>query len=134
MSKIKGKNTKPEVAVRQYLHRKGYRFRLHRKDLPGNPDIVLPSRMIAIFVHGCFWHRHRGCKKTTTPSTNRAFWERKFKDNVNRDERNTQALQKLGWAVMVIWECEVNDQGLETIAAKVESIPQKMKMSSTKRT
>lgn len=125
MSKIKGKNTKPEVSVRQYLHRKGYRFRLHRKDLPGSPDIVLPSRMIAIFVHGCFWHRHRGCKKTTTPSTNRSFWERKFEDNVNRDERNTQALQKLGWTVMVIWECEINEQSLETIAAKIESIPKR---------
>ncbi len=109
MSRIKGKNTKPERVVRSFLHRSGFRFRLHRKDLPGCPDIVLPKYRTVIFVHGCFWHRHPGCPRTTTPKTNVEFWGKKFAENVARDERNRQALVELGWNVVVIWECEIKD-------------------------
>ena len=107
MSAIKGKNTKPEVMVRQLLHRLGYRFRLHRKDLPGSPDIILPKYKTAIFVNGCFWHRHTDCKYASTPNTNRDFWEIKFSENVERDKRNYAALRTLGWKVLIIWECEI---------------------------
>lgn len=109
MSSVKGKNTKPERVVRSLLHRSGFRFRLHRKDLPGCPDIVLPKYKTVIFVHGCFWHRHSGCPRTTTPKTNVDSWEKKFADNVARDERNRTALEELGWKVIVIWECEIKD-------------------------
>ena len=107
MAAIKGKNTKPEVMVRQLLHRLGYRFRLHRKDLPGSPDIVLPKYKTAIFVNGCFWHRHKDCKHSSTPNTNRDFWQSKFTENVERDKRNYAILENLGWKVLIIWECEV---------------------------
>ena len=108
MSKIKGKNTKPELLVRSLLHRLGYRFRLHRKDLPGSPDIVFPSRKSVIFVHGCYWHRHEGCPKATTPSTNVEFWKDKFANNLERDKKAQEALQDLGWHILVVWECELN--------------------------
>lgn len=107
MSAIKGKNTKPEVLVRKLLHGLGYRFRIQRKDLPGKPDIVLPKYRTAIFINGCFWHRHKGCKLASEPSTNRDFWEKKFAANVGRDARNYAALRKQGWNVLIIWECEV---------------------------
>lgn len=107
MSAIRGKNTSPEIAVRRYLHARGFRFRLHRKDLPGKPDIVLPKHHLAIFVHGCFWHRHPGCFYSTLPSSRRAFWEEKFQRNVERDERNKQALIESGWRTMIIWECGI---------------------------
>lgn len=107
MGKVKGRNTRPEVKVRRAIHSSGFRFRLHRKDLPGRPDIVLPRHQLVIFVHGCFWHRHAGCKMTTTPKTRRAFWEEKFAANVLRDQRNIDDLKKLGWRVATIWECEV---------------------------
>lgn len=106
MAKVKGRNTSPEMKVRRALHSLGFRFRLHRKDLPGRPDIVLPRHRLVIFVHGCFWHRHPGCKMTTTPKTRRAFWEEKFATNVLRDQRNIDDLEKLGWRVATIWECE----------------------------
>jgi DNA mismatch endonuclease, patch repair protein len=109
MSRIRGKDTSPEKRVRSELHRMGYRFRLHRKDLPGNPDIVFVSRRIALFVHGCFWHRHRGCKNCTTPTNNRRFWLEKLEGNTARDKRNRQALRKLGWRTMVIWECQTEN-------------------------
>lgn len=107
MGKVKGRNTWPEVKVRRALHSSGFRFRLHRKDLPGRPDIVLPRHQLVIFVHGCFWHRHAGCKMTTTPKTRHAFWEEKFAANVLRDRRNIDDLRKLGWRVATIWECEI---------------------------
>jgi len=107
MSRIRSKNTKPELIVRSLLHRMGFRFRVNRKDLLGKPDIVLPKYKTVIFVHGCFWHRHKGCKGATTPSTRREFWEKKFKDNTNRDKRNRRELKKAGWNVIVLWECEV---------------------------
>lgn len=109
MSRIKGKNTSPELRVRSILHGMGYRFRLHRKDLPGCPDIVLPKLQKVIFVHGCFWHRHRGCKYATTPSTNVDFWLRKFDVNVERDKEVQKRLKQLGWTVLVIWECDLKD-------------------------
>lgn len=106
MSAIKGKDTKPEIQVRKALHAQGYRFRLHRKDLPGKPDIVLPKYKTVIFVNGCFWHRHPGCKYASTPSTNSDFWNAKFEENTARDKRNYAQLEELGWKVVVIWECE----------------------------
>lgn len=109
MSGIRGGNTRPELVVRSWLHRNGYRFRLHRKDLPGSPDIVLPSRKIAIFVHGCFWHRHPGCRLSYTPKSNVERWQAKFDENVERDKRQQAALQALGWTAIVIWECEVRN-------------------------
>ena len=106
MSAIKGKNTKPEIIVRKALHALGYRFRLHRKELPGKPDIILPKHRIAIFVNGCFWHRHPGCKYASTPASNIDFWNAKFEENTARDNRNYAMLKELGWKVVVIWECE----------------------------
>ena len=106
MSRIRGKNTTPEIVVRSVLHRLGYRFRLHAKKLPGRPDVVLPKYRTAVFVHGCFWHRHRGCKNCTTPTNNRAFWVAKLGGNAARDRRNQSALVRLGWRVVTIWECE----------------------------
>lgn len=109
MSRIRGKDTTPERRVRSMLHGMGYRFRLHRKELPGKPDIVFVSRRVALFVHGCFWHRHRGCKNCTTPTNNREFWTEKLEGNAARDKTNRQALRKLGWSSFVIWECETED-------------------------
>ena len=106
MSRIKGKDTGPEMMVRRWLWTNGYRYRLHRKDLPGRPDIVLPRYRAVILVHGCFWHRH-GCQSTTTPASRRSFWTSKFQGNVNRDRRNVQGLLSGGWRVMVIWECSL---------------------------
>ena len=112
MSRVRGKNTKPEIVVRQTAHRLGFRFRLHRRDLPGSPDLVFPSRKKVIFVHGCFWHRHSGCSKASTPKTRTDFWITKFEANVRRDSRSIEALEALGWKVCVIWECETSDYHL----------------------
>src|SRR5690242_14523438 len=109
MSKVRSKDTAPELTVRSFLHRAGLRFRLHRADLPGKPDIVLPSRKIAVFVHGCFWHRHANCRKATTPATNRRFWSQKFDANQARDRKTRLALRRLGWKVVVVWECQTRD-------------------------
>lgn len=109
MSRIGSKDTRPELVVRSLLHRLGYRFRLHRSDLPGCPDIALPRYSTVIFVHGCFWHRHRSCKYAYTPKSRVAFWQRKFEANVQRDRRNQAHLRKLGWVVRIVWECEVAD-------------------------
>lgn len=106
MSRIKNRDTKPELIVRSFLHHKGYRFRLHRKDLPGKPDIVLPRFHKIIFVHGCFWHRHAGCRYAYNPKSRVEFWEKKFQQNVIRDKNVQEALVQLGWQVYVIWECE----------------------------
>lgn len=110
MSAVRQKNTGPETIVRQVLHGLGLRFRLHRKDIPGTPDIVLPKHRAVIFVHGCFWHRHRGCSKTTTPKTRVEFWQEKFGRNVDRDLRNERVLLEQGWNVLVVWECETKSQ------------------------
>ena len=114
MSAIKSNNTKPEIAVRKLLHSLGYRFRLHRKDLPGSPDIVLPKYKTVIFVHGCFWHRHENCKYASTPKTRKEFWESKFKANVKRDLEIQEKIKNIGWQSVVIWECQVKNKSFLT--------------------
>jgi DNA mismatch endonuclease (patch repair protein) len=109
MSKIRGKDTKPELLVRSMLHRAGYRFSLHRKDLPGKPDIVLRKYKTVVFVHGCFWHCHKGCKSAHLPKSNSAFWKRKLERNVANDSRHQAKLAEMGWNVVVVWECELKD-------------------------
>jgi len=113
MSAIKSKNTKPEIAVRKLLHSMGYRYRLHRKDLPGSPDIVLPKYKTVIFVHGCFWHRHQNCKYASTPKTRQEFWEAKFRENINRDKKHQENLSSMGWKIIIVWECEIKDQDFD---------------------
>lgn len=109
MSGIQGKNTKPELLVRKYLHGRGLRFRLHAKNLPGKPDLVFPKYKAVVFVHGCFWHRHSGCKYATTPSSREHFWTNKLSENVARDAYQIAALGGLGWRVYIVWECELRD-------------------------
>jgi DNA mismatch endonuclease (patch repair protein) len=123
MSRIRGKDTTPEKEVRSLLHGFGYRFRLHVKNLPGKPDIVLPKHRTVIFVHGCFWHRHQGCKNCTTPSNNRDFWVKKLDGNAARDGVKKRALRKLGWRVVVVWECETErPQNLERLQRRLSEI------------
>lgn len=119
MSAIKGKNTLPERTVRSYLHRSGLRFRLHTTDLPGCPDIVLPRWGCVVFIHGCFWHRHPGCRFATTPASNTRFWKTKFDANVKRDRRNTAALRRLGWRVIVVWECSIRPTTLRSVVRRI---------------
>ncbi|MCY2963376.1 MAG: DNA mismatch endonuclease Vsr [Planctomycetota bacterium] len=107
MSRIRGANTKPELAVRSLLHQLGFRFRVHRRDLPGTPDIVLPRFQTVILVHGCFWHRHQRCQFAYRPKSKVIFWEEKFQRTVERDREVRTALRKLGWKVLVVWECEL---------------------------
>lgn len=109
MSGIRGKDTRPEMVVRRGLFAAGFRFRLHRRDLPGAPDIVLPGRKVAVFVHGCFWHRHKGCRYSKLPATRPEFWKAKLDGNVARDQRAVEALQSMGWRVLIVWECAVRD-------------------------
>lgn len=115
MSRIKGKDTKIEVEVRKYLFSKGYRFRKNDKRYPGKPDIVLPKYHVAIFVHGCFWHRHEGCKDATTPKTRTEFWLEKFDKNVKNDQLKQEKPRELGWKVIVIWECEIKKDLIKTM-------------------
>lgn len=110
MSGIQGKGTKPELMVRRMLFASGYRFRLHRRNLPGTPDIVMPGRRVAIFVHGCFWHAHQGCKYAKTPSTRNEFWTAKLQGNVDRDRRAADKLAEMGWRVLNVWECSTRHQ------------------------
>ena len=112
MSRIRSKDTAPELTVRTILHKMGYRFRLHRKDLPGKPDIVLPKHSSVVFVHGCFWHRHPGCINATTPASNQKYWLPKFKRTLERDRKNQIELSRLGWNVIVVWECELREPDL----------------------
>lgn len=109
MSVIRAKNTRPEMVVRSTLHRMGYRFLLHRKDLPGCPDIVLPRYRAIVQIHGCFWHQHYGCHRATMPKSNTDFWQQKLEANVKRDQRVAEELRARGWRVLVIWECETRD-------------------------
>ncbi len=109
MGRIHSADTKPELLVRSLLHRMGYRFRLHSKDLPGKPDIVLPKYKTIVFVHGCFWHHHADCQYAYTPKSRVKFWETKFKKNIERDEKSRTVLESLGWNVLVVWECELSD-------------------------
>lgn len=107
MSKIRSKNTKPEMILRSFLHKKGFRFRIHRKDLPGKPDLVLPKYNAAVFVHGCFWHYHSDCREGRVPDTNSKFWQDKLSKNINRDTAHQLKLAEMGWRIVVIWECEL---------------------------
>jgi DNA mismatch endonuclease (patch repair protein) len=106
MSRVRGKNTKPELAVRSMIHRMGFRFSLHRTDLPGRPDIVLPRHRKVVFVHGCFWHGHPNCPRAARPTSNRGFWDEKLNANITRDTYNLRELRTLGWHPLVVWECE----------------------------
>jgi DNA mismatch endonuclease, patch repair protein len=112
MRRVRQRGTRPELAVRRELHAMGFRFRLHRRDLPGRPDIVLPGRRAAIFVHGCFWHRHPGCSRTTTPKTRADYWLPKFAENEARDAKAIAALSAGDWQVRVVWECETLEREL----------------------
>ncbi len=112
MSGIRGRDTKPELAVRRYLHQLGFRYRLHVRELPGRPDVVLPRYRTVVFIHGCFWHRHPGCRYAYRPKSREEFWETKLTGNRQRDLRDEQRLCALGWRVLVMWECEVNDERL----------------------
>jgi DNA mismatch endonuclease (patch repair protein) len=107
MGRIRSRNTKPEIIVRSVLHRLGFRFSLRRKDLPAHPDIVLPKHKTVVLVHGCFWHRHKACRTFSMPKSRKSFWKDKFDNNVRRDKKNKCELRKLGWNVIVLWECEV---------------------------
>lgn len=115
MSRVAGKHTLPEMRVRRAAHALGYRFRLHRRDLPGTPDLVFPRRKLVLFVHGCFWHRHVDCSKASTPKSRTEFWQQKFNANVERDDRNRAALKALGWRVETIWECETKSTELSEL-------------------
>jgi DNA mismatch endonuclease (patch repair protein) len=118
MSRVKGRNTKPERTVRKLLHAMGYRFRLHRKDLPGKPDIVLPKYQSVIFVHGCFWHGHEGCKRAARPTSNIEFWNSKLDSNIKRDAEAQKNLKEQGWKYLVIWQCEMRN--LTTLQARLK--------------
>jgi DNA mismatch endonuclease (patch repair protein) len=112
MRAVKSKGTKPEIKVRRLLHQAGYRYRLHRKDLPGNPDIVFPGRRAVVFIHGCFWHQHPGCRHANRPSSNNVYWTKKLERNIERDRRNITSLEERGWDVLVLWECELKNPDL----------------------
>lgn len=120
MARVRGKDTKPEMAVRRLLHSTGYRFRLHRRDLPGRPDIVLPARRKIILVHGCFWHRHTDCRYAVMPSTRVEWWSAKLNQNVERDRTAIAALKAAGWQVLVVWECEIS-RDLRALAANLRA-------------
>lgn len=105
MSKVRGRNTKPEKLIRSHLHKKGFRFRINNSNIPGKPDIVLKKHNAVIFVHGCFWHHHEGCKKSKIPETRKEFWNNKIGNTVKRDKKNIQKLKELGWRIAVVWEC-----------------------------
>ncbi len=110
MARVRGKDTGPEMRVRRVAHRIGLRCRLHRKDLPGRPDLVFPKHRLAVFVHGCFWHRHPGCSRASAPATRPEFWQAKFDGNVARDERQQKTLESFGWRVLILWECQLKDE------------------------
>lgn len=118
MSRVKGRDTKPEVLVRSFVHRMGYRFRVHRRELPGNPDIVLARHRKVIFVHGCFWHGHKGCSRSGRPTTNENFWNNKLNGNIKRDRLKCRKLRRMGWKVLVVWECET--KASELLLGKLE--------------
>jgi DNA mismatch endonuclease (patch repair protein) len=123
MAGIGAQDTQPEHAVRRYLHAAGLRFRLQDRNLPGRPDLVFPARKTVVFVHGCFWHRHAGCRFATTPATRPAFWQRKFSSNVDRDRRVAESLGSMGWRVLVVWECEIrNELALDRLFWRIVSL------------
>lgn len=118
MAHVKGYDTKPEILVRSFIFRMGFRFRLHRRDLPGTPDIVLPRHSKVIFVHGCFWHGHKNCPRSKRPATNENFWNNKLDSNIKRDKLNRRELRRLGWKTLVVWECETKSP--EKLLRKLE--------------
>lgn len=120
MRRITSKNTKPEIILRSLLHRRGYRFRIHRKDLPGNPDIVFPARRKAIFVHGCFWHQHPNCREGRIPGSRQEYWKPKLAKNVSRDAAALVKLTELGWHTTVVWECELSGDPQSTLQHVLE--------------
>ncbi|WP_197540131.1 very short patch repair endonuclease [Azospirillum sp. B510] len=123
MSSIHGRDTKPELLVRRFLHSRGLRFRLHAKTLPGCPDLVFPGRRVAVFVHGCFWHGHEGCRKARLPATREEFWRRKIGRNRDRDAEVRAALESMGWRVLEVWTCETNLNRLECLYKDIWSSP-----------
>lgn len=134
MRAVQQRNTGPELRVRQALHALGFRFRLHRRDLPGRPDIVLPKYKTVVFVHGCYWHRHAECRKATIPKSNLEYWHRKFNDNMRRDRRNERALEGMGWRCLVVWQCQTDDRGdLETLLRSLLNSPLRCTTGSTGR-
>lgn len=134
MASIRATNTRPELLVRRTLHAMGYRFRLHREDLPGRPDIVLSAKRIAVFVHGCFWHHHRGCQKARLPTTNAAFWRGKIEGNVRRDKAAIAALVRAGWHPILVWECEIKTNPLDGRLRRAISVASSRPTSATGRT
>lgn len=126
MQAIKSHGTQPELFLRKYLHAQGYRYRLHRKGLPGTPDLVLPRYSLAIFVHGCFWHRHAQCFYATTPATRKSFWLEKLEANSRRDQRSYEALRLQGWRVLVVWECGLKHcrEQLPSVMQAIEAVNQ----------
>ena len=119
MSKVRGKDTKPEMAVRSYLHRRGLRYRLHDRSLPGKPDLVFKSRRVVVFVHGCFWHGHTGCSKARIPKTREEFWRSKIETNAARDRRSIRRLRARGWRVLVVWQCRISDRKLQRLYEQI---------------
>lgn len=118
MSRVKGRDTKPEIVVRSIIHRMGFRFRLHQRDLPGTPDIVLPRHKKVVLIHGCFWHSHKGCSRSKRPTTNVEFWNSKIEGNIERDKRSCRSLRRMGWKVLVVWQCETRNP--EKLLGKLE--------------
>lgn len=123
MAMVRGKDTKPEMAVRRHLHARGLRYRLHRKDLPGRPDLVFPSRRVAVFVHGCFWHQHPGCRRAKLPEARADFWRQKMRANVERDVAALLALEAAGWTALVVWECEIQSETLDALYERIVETP-----------
>jgi len=119
MARVRSRDTAPELIVRRFLHARGLRFRLHARDLPGKPDIIFSKRRIAIFVHGCFWHQHAGCKKAKAPKTRAEFWQAKLDANVERDASVQAALRQIGWKPTIIWECEIGPATLDALAREI---------------
>ncbi|MCK5708099.1 MAG: DNA mismatch endonuclease Vsr [Candidatus Aureabacteria bacterium] len=128
MSRIRSTNTKPEMIVRKVAHSLGFRYSLHRKDLPGKPDLVLKKHKTVIFVHGCFWHQHKNCKRANVPKSNFEYWEAKLNRNIERDKKNKRELKKLGWKIIIIWECETKNT--EKLIKKISKIYYLMHSSS----
>ena len=119
MSGIRGRDTKPEIAVRKALFAAGYRYRLHSNTVPGRPDVVLPRHRTVVLIHGCFWHRHAGCKYAYMPKSNAVFWKKKFDSNVARDRVVRRELKRAGWLIKVVWECEVNERRLQRLIREI---------------
>jgi len=132
MSRIRSKDTKPEMLVRKFLHKNGFRYRLHVKNMPGKPDIVLPKYKTVIFIHGCFWHGHEGCKYYVIPKTRTEWWLNKINGNINNDKQNIEYLAKIGWTVLNVWECELKKTNVEnTLEQLISSIEKSTKICST---